>query len=217
MTELMKFLGGMFALVAMRLGDVGWYLLKAAVLVAIAIGAGSEVIDLAPAGWPPFELSLGVMGEYIKLAFLTASNGWQIISLALLFYAVWALMLPSVMKTKTHTYQTKVAVVAIANYLEIQVETDLTKVMKSEGWRGILRRGRANWDPLVWLLSGQPVDDSLSAKPVRGGSEASLLEDLKREAEGASERTEASISGHVEGQMEQLAAQIERIIESKLD
>ncbi|MCZ6640366.1 MAG: hypothetical protein O7F71_02215 [Gammaproteobacteria bacterium] len=216
MADLIKFLGGMFALLAMKFGDVGWYLLKAAVLVAIVIGAGSEVIDLAPAEWPPFELSLGVLGEYINLAFLTASNGWRSISLALLFYAVWVLMLPSVMKIESHTYQTKVAVVAIANYLEIQVETDLTKSISKEGWiRSFLNQ--AKWQPLLWLLSGQQVDDSLSARPVRGGSAVSLLEDLKHEVDGASERTEASISGHVEWQMEQLAAQIERILESKLN
>lgn len=216
MTDLIKFLGVIFTLVAMRLGDVGWYLLKAAVLVAIVIGAGSEVIDLAPAGWPPFELSLGVLADYARLAFLTASNGWWIISLVLLFYAVWALLVPSVREIQSHVYQTKVAVVAIGNYLKIEVETDLTKSIRKEGWvRSFL--DQAKWQPLLWLLTGQRDDDSLSAKPVRGGSVVSLLEDLKREVEGASERTEASISGHVERQMEQLAAQIERILESKLD
>ncbi len=216
MTDVIKLLGGILVLVAMKLGDVGWYLLKAAVLVAIVIGAGSEVIDLAPAGWPPFELSLGVLGEYIKLAFLTASNGWQIISLALLFYAVWALLVPYVMEIQSHVYQTKVAVVAMGNYLEIQIETDLTKTMSEKGWKRTFL-DQAKWQPLLWLLGGDRVDDSLSAKPVRGGSEVSLLEDLKREVEGASERTEASISGHVEWQMEQLAARIERILESKLN
>lgn len=180
MKEVVEGIGMLFALIAMRLGAAGWYLLKAAVLVAIIIGAGSELIDQAPAGWPPLELSLGVLGEYIKLAFLTASNGWQIISVALLFYAVWALVVPFVMKIETHSYQTKVAVVSIANYLEIEVETNLTKALDSEGMRGLLRRGKEKLF-LLWFF-GHVDDDSLSARAVRSGREVSLLEDLKREA-----------------------------------
>ena len=120
------------------------------------------------------------------------------------------------MEIQSHVYQTKVAVVAMGNYLEIQIETDLTKSMSEKGWKRTFL-DQAKWQPLLWLFGGDRVDDSLSAKPVRGGSEVSLLEDLKREVERASERTEASISGHVERQMEQLATQIERILESKLD
>lgn len=187
MKDTLEILGSLLALVALRVAAFAWLVLKLAVLAAILVGAGTEVINNAPQIWPPFEFSLDVLLAYAVGAFDTALNSWIVIGLALLVIWMWSTRGDLKQLTSDAT-QTKIAVVALMNYLEIGVETEGMKALQEKGVRGIWQRAKENLVVSMILGQGMVVDDALTAKPVRHGASASLADDLNRQLKASETR-----------------------------
>ena len=110
-------------LIGMRLASLAWGLFKLAVLAAILIGAATNVLDVTPKLWPPFEFSFDGIFGYAKLGFSTAADAWWILALALVL--VWMSgMRSAVQSIETHVGESKIALVALLNYFETEVETE---------------------------------------------------------------------------------------------
>lgn len=101
--------------------------------------------------------------------------------MALALVLVWMLgVRNAVRKIETHASQSKIALVALANYFEIDVETEGMKTYRDEGLRGILRRGLS--DRFVTTIFGVDlgVGDELTAKPVREAMSVAFRDDLRQ-------------------------------------
>ena len=173
---------GLIALVAVlswvvwRLWRNAWSLIRLIVIAAVIFGAFKNVFAHAPASWPKAEISIGGFSEYLTLAFMMAADGW--LPLGFVLIVLWTFGIRNnVKEIKSDTTQTKIAMVALMNYLDLGVETEGMKELKG-GFKGLA--GLLMTSIGLKLLTGKFDDDALTAKPVRlnSGASVTLLSDI---------------------------------------
>lgn len=74
MRETLEFFAAATGFVGLTLVRSTWWLIKLAVLGAVLVGAATNVLDLTPRLWPPFEFNFDGLLTYSKLGFATAAD-----------------------------------------------------------------------------------------------------------------------------------------------
>ncbi len=177
MKDFFEFLGIAAAWIGLRLAALAWWLIKLALLAAIVIGVGTEVLNLAPKVWPPFEFGLSAFVTYATLGFLTAVDAWWILAVAFVLVSIWGTR-AAVERIEKHVGESKIALVALGNYFKIEVETETMKVIREEGLKGFMRLGKEN--VFLSAIFGFDFDDRLTARPVRWGASVSFHDDVRQ-------------------------------------
>lgn len=71
------------------------------------------------------------------------------------------------------------AVVAIGNYFQMEVDTDATKTMRQKGWHALVASGLGHW--LLSFFVGELPNPAYSSRPMRGGKPIQFRDDLRSE------------------------------------
>ena len=112
--------------------------------------------------------------------------------LELASYAIFILFLNSIWKsseTDTRVQQTLTSIVALSNWVGMQVQTDAMKTMEKKGVWGLMKDSLSYY----FITGNSGMDDSLTSKPVRNGYQIDFKEDIR---EVISEELRKSQSDH---------------------
>ena len=135
MGDFLSSLGTLLGLGLLLFLRLTWSLIKLLVMAAVLLGCASEVFADAPASWPQFEFSIGVIWEYMALAFITATNGWLPLGIAII--VLWLRGISSAPFREDVTHM-KIGLIALLNYLDLEVETVGTNELREEGFKSII-------------------------------------------------------------------------------
>ena len=152
-----------------------WKLIKLFIFSCIIIGSVKAIT--AGIESPPYLFSDGVYIGLWRIAD-TLTDHWLYLLLLSLF--IWAFSLrQTISKIQSDTLQTKIAVVSMCNYLNIQVETDGMRHTKAKGVWSFLKETLL-LGTLDKVFGTNTTDDALTAKAVRDGKTVSLRSDLEQ-------------------------------------
>ena len=180
MKDVMEMLGLTVGLVVWRLGEVVWGLLKIILGLCVVIGAGMEIFKGFTIVRYEGMVWYGAVWQGILDLGSNVVDNWMAFAVLMLFF--WVIGLKSRSEElESHVTQMKICLVALLNYLEVEVETSAMKEVEEKGlWKMIETR----WTEGVFiaLFMGKSakglLDDTLTAKAVRDGSEVNLREDM---------------------------------------
>ena len=176
MRGLIEVVAGVLGLLGIQLIKVSWLILKGVLILAVLVGAGRELLIKVPPEWPIWDASWRATLEYAGVVFSMALDRWWIIGLILSFF--WVMRVAGETdRIGSNVQQTKIAIVALLNYLEVGVETDASKVLRERGIGAVLRQSMAAWP--FSMLFGFEFDDTLTSKAVRHGERVSLKQDMQ--------------------------------------
>ena len=187
MGDAIRVLGALIIWVLDTLVRLLWSGLKIIVIVGVIVGAADQILAQAPISWPQFAFSFGTFFDYLTLTFETVTRSWLPLGVAIIVIWTWQTR-SEISKISTDVVQVKIAIVALMNYLEVGVETEVQKEIEDKGWkRAILEAWKVNL--ALTLLTGQVQDDALTAKPTRlhPGSEITFRDDIRYQVEAALE------------------------------
>ena len=184
MKDVMEFLGLIVGFVVLRLGEVVWGLLKIILGLCVVIGAGMEIFKGLTIVRYEGMVWYGAVWQGILDLGSNVVDNWMAFAVLMLF--IWVIGLKSRSEElKSHVTQMKICLVSLLNYLEVEVETSAMKEVEEKGlWKMIETR----WTEGVFiaLFMGKSakglLDDTLTAKAVRDGSEVNLREDMENYA-----------------------------------
>lgn len=172
-------IGLLFGFVALRLGAMVWWLLKVFFGFCVIVGAAVQILegfDLAQ--YEQMTWYVGVWDGIVSLGRSVVSN-WMAVAVLMVF--LWVIGIKrraeQVERDVTHT---KIGLVALLNYLEIEVETEGMKQIKEVGGWSTTKTGWTN-RVLGFVLGGSvrdAADDTLTSKAVRHGGEVNLRMDM---------------------------------------